>query len=129
LLQPTRIYARDCLALAADCDAHAFAHVTGGGLAGNLQRVLPQTLDAVVDRASWTPPPIFELIADLGAVPQSEMERTFNLGVGMVAVLPAAHAWDAVSLARARRLTAWPIGHVTSGAGRVRLIGDYAPRT
>ena len=66
LLEPTRIYAQDCLALAAATEVHAFAHVTGGGLAGNLARVLPPTVDAVVDRATWTPPPIFDLVARLG---------------------------------------------------------------
>ena len=88
LLEPTRIYARDCLALAAECGAHAFAHVTGGGSPRTWRRVLPPTLDAIVDRSTWSPLPIFELIADLAAVPQPEMEQTFNLGVGMVALVP-----------------------------------------
>jgi phosphoribosylformylglycinamidine cyclo-ligase len=128
LLEPTRIYARDCLALASECGAHAFAHVTGGGLAANLRRVLPPTLDAVVDRSAWAPSPIFELIADLGGVPQPEMERTFNLGVGMVAVVPPEQAADALSLAKTRGLSAWRIGHTELGTGLVRMIGDYAPR-
>src|ERR1700726_2017659 len=59
LLTPTRIYARDCLALAAECEVHAFAHVTGGGLAANLARVLPPGTDAVLDRGTWCPPPVF----------------------------------------------------------------------
>ena len=66
LLEPTRIYARDCLALTAATEVHAYAHVTGGGLAGNLARVLPPGLDAVVDRATWTPPPVFGLVGALG---------------------------------------------------------------
>src|SRR5262249_35231947 len=128
LLEPTRIYARDCLALAAECGAHAFAHVTGGGLAANLRRVLPPTLDAIVDRSSWAPLPIFELIADLGAVPEAEMERTFNIGVGMVALVPPERADDAVSLAETRGLSAWRAGHTELGPGVVRMIGDYRPR-
>ena len=128
LLEPTRIYARDCLALAAECGAHAFAHVTGGGLAANLRRVLPPTLDAIVDRSTWSPLPIFELIADLGAVPQPEMEQTFNLGVGMVALVPPEHAADAQSVAQTRGLTAWRAGHTELGTGLVRMIGDYAHR-
>src|SRR5262249_17927809 len=128
LLEPTRIYARDCLALAAECGAHAFAHVTGGGLAANLRRVLPTTLDAIVDRSTWTPLPVFELIADLGAVPEAEMERTFNLGVGMVAVVPPEQAADALRLAQTRGLSAWCVGHTEFGTGLVRMIGDYAPR-
>ena len=89
LLTPTRIYARDCLAVAAETDVRTFAHITGGGLARNLERVLPPGLEAVVERGSWTPAPVFGLIAARGRVERAEMEKTFNMGVGMVAVLPA----------------------------------------
>jgi phosphoribosylformylglycinamidine cyclo-ligase len=128
LLTPTRIYARDCLALAADCGARAFAHITGGGLAGNLVRVLPAGVAAVVDRASWAPPAIFELIRATGAVPRAELERTFNLGVGMVAVLPAARATDALDLLAMRDVPAWRLGEIRAaeGPGRVELAGGYA---
>ena len=118
LLEPTRIYALDCLALARDAAAevHAFAHVTGGGLAANLARVLPAGWRRVVDRATWTPG------ADLrpgrarsAAWPQAELERTLNLGVGMVAVVapePAPTArwrcWPSAAC------TAWVCGTVTS---------------
>jgi phosphoribosylformylglycinamidine cyclo-ligase len=128
LLEPTRIYARDCLALASECGAHAFAHVTGGGLAANLRRVLPATLDAIVDRSTWAPLPIFDLIADLGGVPAPEMERTFNLGVGMVAVVPPEQAADALSLAETRGLCAWRVGSTELGTGSVRMIGNHAAR-
>ena len=128
LLEPTRIYARDCLALASECGAHAFAHVTGGGLAANLRRVLPPTLDAIVDRSTWAPLPIFDLIADLGGVPAPEMERTFNLGVGMVAVVPPEQAADALSLAETRGLCAWRVGYTELGTGSVRMIGNHAAR-
>ena len=128
LLEPTRIYARDCLALASECGAHAFAHVTGGGLAANLRRVLPPTLDAIVDRSTWAPLPIFDLIADLGGVPAPEMERTFNLGVGMVAVVPPEQAADALSLAETRGLCAWRVGSTELGTGSVRMIGNHAAR-
>jgi len=128
LLEPTRIYARDCLALASECGAHAFAHVTGGGLAANLRRVLPPTLDAIVDRSTWVPLPIFDLIADLGGVPAPEMERTFNLGVGMVAVVPPEQAADALSLAETRGLCAWRVGYTELGTGSVRMIGNHAAR-
>jgi phosphoribosylformylglycinamidine cyclo-ligase len=128
LLVPTRIYARDCLALAAECGAHAFAHVTGGGLAGNLARVLPTGLHAVVDRASWAPPAIFELLRSAGDVPRAELELTFNLGVGMVAVLPAERAADGLTLLAARGVSAWDLGRVTpdSSPAAVRLVGEYA---
>jgi phosphoribosylformylglycinamidine cyclo-ligase len=125
LLEPTRIYAKDCLALAAEVGAHAFAHVTGGGLAGNLARVLPPTLDAELDRTTWSPPPVFDLIAGTGAVPLSDMERTFNLGVGMVAVVPADRETDALDLLQSRRVPSWTAGRTAPGAGSVRLSGRY----
>jgi phosphoribosylformylglycinamidine cyclo-ligase len=123
LLEPTRIYARDCLALAATTEVHAFAHVTGGGLAGNLARVLPATLDAVVDRASWTPPPVMELVGRLGPVAPAELERTVNLGVGMVALVPDGDA--AVRLLAGRGIPAWVAGEVARGTGAARLTGAH----
>ena len=125
LLAPTRIYARDCLALVAGTAAHAFAHVTGGGIPGNLVRVLPPNLDAVADRATWRPQPIFDLIARRGGVAAGEMERTFNLGVGMIAVVAAADADRAVGLLRDRSVPAWVLGEVTAGAGSVRMTGSH----
>jgi phosphoribosylformylglycinamidine cyclo-ligase len=130
LLTPTRIYALDCLALAAACDVHAFAHVTGGGLAGNLARVLPAGVTAVLDRGTWEPGPVFDLVQRTGAVPRADLERTFNLGVGMVAVLPADRVSDALALLAERGVPAWVLGTVElASAGStepVRLVSDYA---
>jgi phosphoribosylformylglycinamidine cyclo-ligase len=112
LLTPTRIYAQDCLDLAGQGLAHAFAHITGGGLAGNLARVLPSGVCAVVDRATWGPAPVFGLIAEAGAVPRAEMELTFNLGVGMIAVAPAERAADALAALAARGVPAWQVGDI-----------------
>jgi len=125
LLTPTRIYARDCLALAEDCDVHAFAHVTGGGLALNLARVLPSHASAVLDRATWRPPPVFGLLAEQGGIAGPEMERVFNLGVGMVAVVGAHDAGPALSLLASRDVPAWLAGEVTEGAGVARLVGRH----
>jgi phosphoribosylformylglycinamidine cyclo-ligase len=125
LLTPTRIYARDCLALAAGCDVHAFAHVTGGGLALNLSRVLPPDADAVLDRATWRPQPVFGLLAGRGGIAAPEMERVFNMGVGMAAVVAAADADAALGLLAARGVPAWPAGEITKGAGRTRLFGRH----
>ncbi len=86
LLEPTRIYAKACLALARDVDIHAFAHITGGGLAANIARVLPEHSAADIDRSTWRPAPMFDLIAHRGGVERAEMERTFNMGIGMVAL-------------------------------------------
>ena len=126
LLEPTRIYALDVLALAATGSAHAFAHITGGGLAGNLVRVLPPHLDAVVDRSTWAPGGIFDLIAGVGRVAQPDMEQTFNLGVGMVGVIAAEAADAALALLAERGVPAWTIGTVVPGSGTVRMTGGYA---
>jgi phosphoribosylformylglycinamidine cyclo-ligase len=125
LLTPTRIYARDCLALAAGCDVHAFAHVTGGGLALNLSRVLPPDADAVLDRATWRPQPVFGLLAGRGGIAEAEMERVFNMGVGMAAVVAAADADAALRLLASRGVPAWPAGEITKGAGVTRLTGRH----
>ena len=125
LLTPTRVYALDCLALAAQAGAHAFAHVTGGGLAGNLVRVLPPNLDAVVERSAWTPQPIFELIARTGPVSRDQLELSFNLGVGMIAVVPADRVDDALALAGARGVPAWVLGELRAGTGAVTMRGAY----
>jgi phosphoribosylformylglycinamidine cyclo-ligase len=125
LLTPTRIYARDCLALAEDCDVHAFAHVTGGGLELNLARVLPAGADARLDRASWTPPPVFGLLAGHGGIAQAELERVFNMGVGMVAVVGAGDTDRALSALASRGVPAWLIGEITEGTGTARLTGRH----
>ena len=110
LLTPTRIYTLDCLALIGATEVHALAHVTGGGLTANLARVLPDGLTAAIDRSTWSPAPIFELIAQRGQIAPEEMERTFNLGVGMVAVVAADAADRAVELLRERGVDAWVAG-------------------
>jgi phosphoribosylformylglycinamidine cyclo-ligase len=125
LLVPTRVYARDCLDLAERCDVHAFAHVTGGGLALNLSRVLPPYADAVLDRATWSPQPIFGLLAERGSVAPQEMERVFNMGVGMVAVVGAHDVGTAVSLLASHAVPAWLLGEITEGTGTVRLSGRH----
>jgi phosphoribosylformylglycinamidine cyclo-ligase len=112
LLTPTRIYSLDCLALADALEVHAFAHVTGGGLTANLERVLPTALMARIDVTSWQPAPIFGLIAERGGVAPQEMERTFNMGVGMVAVVPPSEADAALELLRHRGVDAWVCGEI-----------------
>jgi len=125
LLEPSRIYALDCLALAADCEVHAYAHITGGGLAANLARVLPGHVDAVLDRATWEPPAIFGVLAAAGNVPPEEMERVFNMGVGMTAVVARDATGPALELLAARGVPAWVLGEVTPGTGEARLIGKH----
>jgi phosphoribosylformylglycinamidine cyclo-ligase len=125
LLTPTRVYARDCLALAEGRGVRAFAHVTGGGLALNLSRVLPPGADALLDRGTWRPPPVFGLLAGHGRIAEAEMERVFNMGVGMVAVVAAADADAALALLTTRGVPAWRAGEITEGAGVTRLLGRH----
>ena len=131
LLEPTRIYARDCLALAAETQVRTFCHVTGGGLAGNLERIIPRGLAAEVDRGTWTPAPIFGLIAQRGRVERAEMEKTFNMGVGMVAVVAAEDTDRALAVLTARHIRAWTLGAVVKGAvvkgtdQRAKLVGRH----
>jgi phosphoribosylformylglycinamidine cyclo-ligase len=137
LLEPTRIYALDCLALSRDpkCEVHAFAHVTGGGLAANLARVLPAGSRTVVDRSTWTPSAIFDLVAAAGGIERAELERTLNLGVGMVAVVSPDGADTTLATLAARGVPAWVCGEVgpaQAGSGElgpatVTLAGDYHP--
>ena len=127
LLTPTRIYARDCLELAGAVDVHAYAHVTGGGLAANLARVLPEGVEAVLERSSWCPDPVFAYIGSLGEVSVDELERTLNMGVGMVAVVDADADGSAIRLLADRGVPAWIAGEIvdTTENASVRLVGDY----
>jgi phosphoribosylformylglycinamidine cyclo-ligase len=119
LLEPTRIYAADALDLATAFgpDLHAMSHVTGGGLAANLARVLPAGVSAIVDRGTWRPAPVFGLVERLGAVPRADLERTLNLGVGMVAVVAAGRAEQVIERLAGRGLHAWLLGAVDAGDG------------
>ncbi len=116
LLTPTRVYSADLLALVrdADVDVHALSHVTGGGLAANLARVLPPGLFARLDRATWTPPAVFSTIGGLGRVPRRDLERTLNMGVGFVAMLPPQHVEAAIRLLGARGIPAWVLGELSA---------------
>lgn len=125
LLEPTKIYAKDCLALADECEVRTFCHVTGGGLVGNLARVIPDGLVAELNRATWTPGPIFKLIQTVGKVPVEEMEKTFNMGVGMVAVVAPQDRDRALAMLTARHITAWELGSIRSGSGSVTMSGEH----
>ena len=123
LLEPTRIYAKDCLALTAECNVSTFCHVTGGGLAGNLERVIPEGLTAEVNRSTWTPGQIFKTIASVGKVSLEEMEKTFNMGVGMIAVVAPEDRERALAMMAARHVDAWELGTIrAAGEGEERVI-------
>src|SRR6478752_1296667 len=129
LLEPTRIYAKDCLALIAETDVRTFWHVTGGGLANNLARVMPKGLVAELDRGTWSPAPIFAMIAQRGRVERAEMEQTFNMGVGMVAIVAPEDVDRALAVLTARHIDCWTLGSVKKShdvsADRAVLAGDH----
>jgi len=115
LLEPTRMYAPHLVdLLAVGVEVHALCHVTGGGLPGNLPRCLPSGLVGRVDRSSWTVPPIFRLIGELGPVDDDELARVTNLGIGMVVVLPAEEVERASAFLTARGVPAWVLGEVSA---------------
>ena len=121
LLTPTRIYAKDCLALTQAGGVRAFAHVTGGGLAANLARSLPSNADAVLNRSSWETARRFRVLQAHGNVPQAEMDKTFNLGVGMVAIVAPDTADEALRLLTSRGVPSWHLGDIVPGSGKAVL--------
>ena len=143
LLEPTRLYTAALLDVLDGPDGaavHALGHVTGGGLAANLARVLPQGSTVDVDRSTWTPAPVFTVLAELGGFPLEEVEGAWNLGVGMFAVVEDAAADRIASALTAAGIRAWRAGEVATGdapegsvqgakgvhGGAVRLVGAYA---
>ncbi|MER6077598.1 phosphoribosylformylglycinamidine cyclo-ligase [Streptomyces sp. NPDC001833] len=129
LLEPTKIYSLDCLALMRTAEVHAFSHITGGGLAANLARVIPDHLHAIVDRATWTPGPIFDLVGRTGNVERLELEKTLNMGVGMMAIVPQESVDVALTALADRGVDAWVAGEITERGDHTtgaELVGDYA---
>ena len=117
MLQPTRIYVPEILPLLQRFRIRGAAHITGGGLAGNVRRILPEGLQAEIDASSWKAPPIFGLIEKLGPVGPEEMARTFNMGIGFVLVVPPEEAGAVLSALERAAVPAFRIGAITSGAG------------
>ncbi len=131
LLVPTRIYAKACLDLARRTRTHAMSHITGGGLAANLERVLPTEVTVTLDRATWELPPVFRLVQATGDVARADLEKTLNCGVGMVSLTAADDADAAIAVLAEHDIHAWVAGTVDAtvdgaDAGTVRMVGDYA---
>ena len=142
LLEPTRLYTLPLLRLLEAGDGvHSLSHVTGGGIAANLARVLPQGSWVEVDRSTWSPAPVFRVLADLGRLDLEATEGTWNLGIGFLAVVAAEQAEAAASTLRSEGIDTWQVGVVRTGArpdghweqgakgvdgGAVRLVGTYA---
>ena len=117
LMEPTRIYVKSLLKLAAAVDVHGYAHITGGGLTDNIPRVLPDGLGVRLDPGAWKREPVWDWIQSSGRISDAEMHRTFNCGIGMIAVIPRTAAQAAIDLLRAGGEQASVIGEVVAGAG------------
>ena len=115
LLAPTRIYVKPVLALIAELPVHSIAHITGGGPTGNIPRVLPEGLEAVIDERRWARPPVFDWLQRAGNIERDEMHRTFNCGLGMTICVAAADADRAVALLRGAGEDASLVGEVRRG--------------
>ena len=116
------------VALVEGCEVHAISHITGGGLANNLVRVLPDGIAARLDRASWTPAPVFRAVQGVGGIAQPDIEATLNMGVGMAVVLPEASVDAARAALDARGVPSWVLGETRSDAGSaasVELVGNH----
>jgi len=131
LLTPTRIYAKDLLAMRAALEeagheVRGISHITGGGLPGNVPRALPDALGARLDPTTWPMPSIMRVLGSLGGIAETELRATFNAGLGMVMVVPADAASATVELARARGIPAWIVGEVVEAAaiGGMRYVEE-----
>jgi phosphoribosylformylglycinamidine cyclo-ligase len=122
LLRPTRIYVKSILTLKERFTLKGLAHITGGGLPGNLPRILPQGCQAVIRQGSWRVPPIFSILQREGRVAQEEMFRVFNMGIGMALVVPAAEIEDILEAARSLGEEASIIGEILPGKRGVNLV-------
>jgi phosphoribosylformylglycinamidine cyclo-ligase len=121
LLRPSVIYAPAMRRLRDHVDVHGFAHVTGGGIPGNVARILPSHCDAVLRRGTWDEPRIFAEVQQAGAVTDDEMEHVFNLGLGMVAAVAAEDRLDTLDAIRSAGHDAWLVGEIVEGRGRVTI--------
>ncbi|ATB27003.1 phosphoribosylformylglycinamidine cyclo-ligase [Melittangium boletus] len=122
LLEPTRIYVKDALALMKTVKVKGLSHITGSGIPGNLPRCLPDGTRAVLDDTAWKRPPIFDLIQRLGGVARSEMYDTFNMGLGLIAVVAREDVAVALALLEARGVEASEVGRIEAGEGEATAV-------
>lgn len=122
VLEPTKIYVKSCLDLIKSVDVHALAHITGGGIPGNLVRVLPENCHAIVDESSWQWPELFDLLADTANIERKEMYRAFNCGVGMILAINAADKETAINIFAKHDINAFEMGHIEAGSGEAPVL-------
>lgn len=128
LLTPTRIYVSALRAIHSHYRVkqvlHGIAHITGGGLTENLERIMPKTVDAVIDPQAWNKPPVFAWLQELGNVEAAEMERVFNMGIGMVLVVSPYYAASVAEKVNAAGFHCVPIGETVAGTGEVKYASE-----
>jgi phosphoribosylformylglycinamidine cyclo-ligase len=124
LLTPTRIYAKQILALKKEFPIKGIAHITGGGITENLPRIFPEGVRATIDRRAWTVPPIFQALSRLGQVEPEEMYRVFNMGIGLILVVPPELANTVLKKAATLGERAWKIGEIVGSSGTAPEV-DY----
>jgi phosphoribosylformylglycinamidine cyclo-ligase len=124
LLTPTRIYAKQILALAADLPIKGIAHITGGGITENLPRILPENCRARLDRGMWPAPPIFRVLRTMGNLDEEEMYRVFNMGIGLVLVTAVEHADKLMTAAFKLGDHGYRIGKIVHGKVGVEYVGN-----
>jgi phosphoribosylformylglycinamidine cyclo-ligase len=122
LLEPTRIYVKDVLALLAVVEVKGLAHITGSGLPGNVPRCLPEGTRAVLEARRWPRPPVFDWLQRLGGVSDEEMDSTFNMGLGMVAMVKPAVVAEALALLAARGVPVWEVGRIEASTGEPTAV-------
>lgn len=139
LLEPTRVYAKDLLSFIKSVEVHAISHITGGGISANVARVMPKNLALDLDRSSWAPQPIFNWLIKNGNLELLDAEKTFNMGIGMLAFVPAGQAQLAITSLKSLGIKAWECGIVRKrnenefgdavakggNGGAVSLVGNY----
>jgi phosphoribosylformylglycinamidine cyclo-ligase len=116
LLTPTRIYAKQILALIQDYPIKGIAHITGGGITENLPRVFPDGVRARINRKAWTVPPVFQVLSRLGQVEREEMYRVFNMGIGLILVVPADSVASVLAKAASLGDQGWVIGEMAAAS-------------
>ena len=122
LLAPTKIYVKPVLELMQHVDVRGLAHITGGGITENIPRVLPESLNAEIDTSTWQQGPVFDFLQAQGSIETAEMRRTFNCGVGMIAVVAAEDADRAIQLLGEHGESAWQIGRIVAGSQEVAYV-------
>ncbi|MDI6745339.1 MAG: AIR synthase-related protein, partial [Thermodesulfovibrionales bacterium] len=116
----TKIYVKAFNAIKDKIKIKGMAHITGGGISGNLPRIFPEGISAVIYEHAWTPPPIFHIIKEMGKVPLDNMRMTFNMGIGYIIAIPEAESKNAISILNAAGVDSFVIGNIEKGGHGVR---------